>query len=74
VSEGKRTGPGLPRAAIDFILGLQRGYPEIIMVRFVALLMIALPFASGCNTIEGIGKDLKKVGESVEDAARQERN
>ena len=72
--EGKRASPGLPPAAIDFILSPLRGYPEIIMVRLVALLMVALPFVAGCNTIEGIGKDLKKVGESVEDAARQERN
>jgi predicted small secreted protein len=27
----------------------------------------------GCNTIDGIGKDIKKAGESIEDAATKKK-
>jgi predicted small secreted protein len=40
------------------------------MTRLLALVVLTLPLLSACNTIEGIGKDLKKVGESVEEAAK----
>ena len=34
--------------------------------------LLALCFAlSACNTIQGVGKDVKKVGEVVEDAAKK---
>lgn len=26
-------------------------------------------FLSGCNTVEGVGKDIQKGGEAIEDAA-----
>ena len=32
-------------------------------------LMLAVLFLAGCNTVEGIGKDLKKGGEKIEKAA-----
>ena len=32
-------------------------------------LMLAMLFLAGCNTVEGIGKDLKKGGEKIEKAA-----
>jgi predicted small secreted protein len=36
------------------------------------LFLIASIFAlSACNTIQGVGKDVKKVGEVVEDAAKK---
>ena len=36
------------------------------------LLLMSLCFAlSGCNTLQGVGKDVKKVGEVVEDAAKK---
>jgi predicted small secreted protein len=40
------------------------------------LLLIAAAFAvvcglAACNTVDGIGKDIKKAGESIEDAARK---
>ncbi len=36
------------------------------------LFLIASCFAlSACNTIQGVGKDVKKVGEVVEDAAKK---
>ena len=33
-------------------------------------LLLAVLFVAGCNTVEGIGKDLKKGGEKIEKAAR----
>ncbi len=38
------------------------------MMKAIALLLAVLFFA-GCNTVEGIGKDLKKGGEQLEKAA-----
>ena len=32
-------------------------------------LILAVLFLAGCNTVEGIGKDLKKGGEKIEKAA-----
>ncbi len=32
--------------------------------------IVAITFA-GCNTMEGVGKDLKKGGESIEKAAKK---
>lgn len=42
------------------------------MKRYAVLLMIALfslATLSGCNTVKGVGKDVQKVGEKVEDAS-----
>ncbi len=33
-------------------------------------LLLAMFVLAGCNTIEGIGKDLKKGGEKIEKAAK----
>ena len=33
------------------------------------ILCLAVLFLVGCNTVEGIGKDLKKGGEKIEKAA-----
>lgn len=33
------------------------------------LAMMAALFVSGCNTMEGAGKDIEKAGEEVQDAA-----
>jgi predicted small secreted protein len=40
------------------------------MKKLFALMIAALVLA-GCNTVEGIGKDVKKAGEAVENAARK---
>ena len=37
-------------------------------MKLVSLMLMAL-FLVGCNTIEGVGKDLKKGGEKIEKAA-----
>ena len=42
------------------------------MKRNLAMLLLVLFAATcfgGCNTIEGAGKDIKKAGEKIEDAA-----
>lgn len=42
------------------------------MKRAAALMLIALfsvAALSGCNTVNGFGKDVQKVGEKVEDAS-----
>jgi entericidin A len=37
------------------------------------VLMVAVVGLAGCNTIEGLGKDVKKVGEKMEDAASRKK-
>jgi entericidin A len=37
----------------------------------IALLLAALALLGGCNTFEGLGKDIQKAGEKIEDAARR---
>jgi predicted small secreted protein len=42
------------------------------MKRFAALMLLSLfsvAVLSGCNTVKGVGKDVQKVGEKVEDAS-----
>ena len=34
------------------------------------LLLVACLILSGCNTMKGLGKDIKKAGEKLEDAAK----
>ncbi len=33
--------------------------------------LLAVVFATGCNTIEGMGKDIQKGGEKIEEAAKK---
>nr|WP_194723612.1 entericidin A/B family lipoprotein [Noviherbaspirillum malthae] len=40
------------------------------MKTLFALLLSALALA-GCNTVQGVGKDVRKVGEVVENAAKR---
>lgn len=40
----------------------------------MALLLVMVAFAftlSACNTVKGVGKDVKKVGTEIEDAAEK---
>lgn len=42
------------------------------MKRYVALVLVSLfsvAALSACNTVNGVGKDLQKVGEKVEEAS-----
>ena len=35
----------------------------------LALILLAAVALAGCNTVEGVGKDIKKGGEAIEKAA-----
>jgi len=35
----------------------------------VIAVFICIIYLSGCNTLEGVGKDVESLGESVQDAA-----
>jgi entericidin A len=37
----------------------------------LAALIIIVPILSACNTIQGVGKDVQKAGEKLEDAAKK---
>ncbi len=42
------------------------------MNKFIAFLaMLAITVLAGCNTVAGVGKDVQKVGEKVEDVAKK---
>jgi entericidin A len=37
----------------------------------IALILLTLSVLSACNTMEGFGQDVKKVGDKVETAAKK---
>ncbi len=41
------------------------------MKRFLFASLAALYLLAGCNTIEGMGKDIQKGGEKIEEAAKK---
>jgi predicted small secreted protein len=44
------------------------------MMKLATLFVLAtLAGLIGCNTVEGMGKDIKKAGESIEDAATKKK-
>jgi predicted small secreted protein len=36
-----------------------------------ALAVLGLIALAGCNTVQGVGKDVQKAGEKIEDAAKK---
>ncbi|MEO5962031.1 MAG: entericidin A/B family lipoprotein [Thermomonas sp.] len=40
------------------------------MTTLISLALLASVLLAGCNTIKGAGKDVQKVGEAVEKAAK----
>jgi predicted small secreted protein len=40
-------------------------------MRALIMTLSLLVFLSGCNTISGVGKDIQKAGESLEEAAKK---
>lgn len=42
--------------------------------RLFLLALLAAFAVSGCNTVEGFGKDVKKAGGELEEAAEEEKN
>ena len=45
-------------------------FKENPMKSMIAVLFAAALTLSGCNTVEGMGKDIEKAGESIEKAAK----
>ncbi len=41
------------------------------MKRVIVVLLASLYVLAGCNTIEGMGRDIQKGGEKIEDAAKK---
>ncbi len=41
------------------------------MTKKAILWLIAAAVLTGCNTFQGIGKDVQKAGEKIEEAARR---
>jgi len=41
------------------------------MKRSIALALAALALLVGCNTVEGLGKDISKAGETLENASKK---
>ena len=42
------------------------------MKKLLGMVLLAL-FAVGCNTVEGMGKDISKAGETIENAATKKK-
>ena len=40
----------------------------------LALLGVLVAFVAGCNTVEGFGRDVEKLGDKIERKAAQKRN
>jgi len=39
-------------------------------ITVLAMLLAMLSITSGCETVKGVGRDITKAGEAIEDAAR----
>ncbi len=39
-------------------------------MRIVAILIVLASVVTGCNTVQGIGKDIRKGGEAIEKAGK----
>lgn len=39
------------------------------VIKLAALLVLATVALGGCNTMEGLGKDVQKLGDKIEDKA-----
>ena len=40
-------------------------------IKGLGLVLAALALLAGCNTFEGLGKDISKAGETIENAAKK---
>lgn len=43
---------------------------SISLLAFGACLLIAAGIVSSCNTVQGVGQDVERTGDAIEDAAR----
>lgn len=41
------------------------------VLRSILLLFAAVSVLAACNTVQGMGKDIKKAGEKIEDTAKK---
>jgi entericidin B len=41
------------------------------MKRFLFVVLASLHLLAGCNTVEGMGRDIQKGGEAIEGAAKK---
>ena len=41
------------------------------MKRLLGIVLASLWLLAGCNTFEGLGKDISKAGEKIEEAAKK---
>jgi predicted small secreted protein len=37
----------------------------------ISVCVLTVVFLAGCNTVKGVGQDLQKAGEKIEDAAKK---
>ena len=44
------------------------------MFRNLMAILLLAGFVTGCNTIQGAGKDLEKGGEKIQDSAEKHKN
>ena len=44
------------------------------MIRRILAILILLGMVAGCNTVEGMGKDIERGGEATQDTARDVKN
>jgi predicted small secreted protein len=44
---------------------------EVKQMKRLAVMLLALYVLAGCNTINGMGKDIKSAGEKIEDASKK---
>jgi len=44
------------------------------MLKFVSVLVLSLVMVTGCNAVGGFGKDLSKVGGTIEKTADEVKN
>lgn len=44
---------------------------KILTITLTVFSLLGLGLLSGCNTIQGIGKDIKKTGEVIEGAGKK---
>lgn len=60
------------RAIVPVVPSIPEGVPSMQTTRpwLLLLLAAAVLALSACNTVEGAGKDIKRAGEKIEDAAK----
>lgn len=67
MSHQRRQGKTADLLAIIPATGLK---PTGVIMKTILCVIIAALALAGCNTVQGIGKDVKKGGEAIEKAAK----